>query len=175
MFLPFNFLPLYGIRHGMSEDLANYLIAVLNAASIFGRIIPGYIGDKMGRFNMMVVISFLSAVLVLALWLPSTGAGAIITFAALYGFSTGAFVSLAPALIAQISDIREFGVRSGALFAVVSFGALTGNPIAGALVSRDHGGYRGAQLFAGCTLLAGSILFLLARLRLSGRQLHTIV
>lgn len=175
MFLPFNFLPLYGIKHGMSPDLANYLIAVLNAASIFGRIIPGYVGDKMGRFNMMILVAFLSTILVLALWLPSTGAGAIVTFAGLYGFSTGAFVSLAPALIAQISDIREFGVRSGALFAVVSFGALTGNPIAGALIDHYHGGYRGAQLFAGCVLLAASILFLLARLRLAGLNLRTIV
>ncbi|KAI5814878.1 major facilitator superfamily domain-containing protein [Pyronema omphalodes] len=168
MFLPFNFLPLYGQKHGMSPDLSNYLISILNAASIFGRIIPGYIGDKIGRFNMMIFIAYLSAILVFALWIPSTGPIAIIFFAALYGFSTGAFVSLAPALVAQISDIREFGARSGALFAVVSFGALTGNPIAGAIMSKYHGGYLGAQIFAGAMLMAASTAFLLARFRLGG-------
>jgi len=156
----------------MSVDLSNYLISILNAASIFGRIIPGYIGDKIGRFNMMVIISYLSAVLVFALWTPSSGSVPIILFAALYGFSTGAFVSLAPALVAQISDIREFGVRSGALFAVVSFGALTGNPIAGALISKYDGGFRGAQFFAGAVLLGASTLFLATRWRLVGLELR---
>ncbi|KAF8250049.1 MFS general substrate transporter [Wilcoxina mikolae CBS 423.85] len=175
MFLPFNYLPLYGLRHDMSVDLANYLISILNAASIFGRIIPGYIGDKIGRFNMMVMISYLSTFLVFALWTPSTGSIPIILFAALYGFSTGAFVSLAPALVAQISDIREFGVRSGALFAVVSFGALTGNPIAGALVSKYDGGFRGAQIFAGSMLMGASALFLATRWKLAGSKLKTKV
>ena len=125
----------------MSTDLATYLLPILNAASIFGRIIPGIIADRFGRFNVMIVTTAFSAIMVLALWLPSSGNAPIIVFCALYGFSTGAFVSLGPALIAQISPIKEIGVRSGTFFLCVSVGGLTGNPIGGALVSRDHGNF----------------------------------
>lgn len=40
-------------------------------------------------------------------------------------------MSLAPALIAQISDIRQIGVRTGSMFMVVSVAALVGTPIGG--------------------------------------------
>lgn len=156
-------------------DLSNYLVSILNAASIFGRIIPGYIGDKVGRFNMMVLITYASGILVFALWIPGTGNTPTIIFAALYGFTTGAFVSLIPALTAQISDIRQIGVRNGAMFAVVSIAALTGNPIGGALVSKYNGGYMGLQIFAGSTIMAGSTAFLAARWALSGGKLKVKV
>jgi len=165
----------YAQRNGMSADMSSYLVAILNASSIFGRIIPGYIGDKVGRFNMMVLITYASGILVFALWIPGTGSVPTIFFAALYGFTTGAFVSLIPALTAQISDIREIGVRNGAMFAVVSVAALTGNPIGGALVSKYDGGYLGLQIFAGTTIVAGSTAFLAARWSLSGWKIRAKV
>ncbi len=115
MFLPFNFIILSAEYNGMGPNLAGYLLAVLNAVSIFGRTLPGFVADRLGRYNVMIVTSFLSTILVLALWLPARGNVPYILFAAFYGFSSGAFVSLAPALIAQISDIRQIGVRTGTM------------------------------------------------------------
>ena len=175
MFFPMNYITVYGMHMGMSADLANYLISILNAVSIFGRILPGYIGDKLGRFNTMVVIAALSSVLVLALWIPGTGNVPIILFACGYGFTTGAFVSLAPALIAQISDIREMGLRSGILFAVISVAGLSGNPIGGELLKRDNGGFLDAQVFCGVMLALGTVGFLLSRVSLKGWTLRVIV
>jgi MFS family permease len=116
----------------------------------------------------MIVMASFSGVIVLALWLPSSGSIPIILFSALFGFGSGAYVSLAPALIAQISDIRKIGVRTGTLFAIVSIGALCGNPIGGALISADHGGFTGLQIFSGVTMMAGTVFFFLARASLVG-------
>jgi len=44
---------------------------------------------------------------------------------------------MAPALVAQISDIRKICVRNGTLFAIISIAALIENPIAGALVAKE--------------------------------------
>lgn len=132
-------------------------------SSIFGRILPGIVADRVGRFNTMIVVNTFSAVIVLALWLPSRGNVPIIIFSALYGFSSGAFVSLAPSLVAQISDIREIGIRNGSLFAVVSIAALTGSPIGGALVTADDGGFTYLQLFCGLTMAVGCLIFLASR------------
>lgn len=133
----------------MSANLAGYLLAILNAVSIFGRTLPGFIADRVGRYNTMIVMTFMSTILVLALWLPARGNVPFILFAAFYGFTSGAFVSLAPALIAQISDIRQIGVRSGAMFMVISIAGLCGNPIGGALVAAENGNYLHLQIFCG--------------------------
>ncbi|KAI9822327.1 MAG: hypothetical protein M1827_000045 [Pycnora praestabilis] len=163
IFLPFDYVILQAQANGMSTNLSGYLLAILNALSIFGRILPGYLADRYGRFNVMIIMSYFSAIIVLAIWLPSRSNAPIIVFAALYGFGSGAFVSMTPAIIAQISDIRKIGVRNGTLFALISVGALTGNPIGGALISHDHGGFTGLQIFSGVTLAAGSTMFLVAR------------
>lgn len=117
----------------------------------------------------MVVTTFFSAILVLALWLPSRGNAPAIVFSALYGFGSGAFVSLAPACVAQISDLRQVGVRNGTFFAIISFAALTGTPIGGALVPDVlHGSYTKLQIFCGVVMIAGSTLFVLARVVVGG-------
>ncbi|KAJ5086942.1 hypothetical protein NUU61_008249 [Penicillium alfredii] len=164
MFLPFTFVITQAQRYGMSGHMSSYLIPILNAASIFGRTLPGYLADKIGRYNVMILTMYFSAILVLALWLPSRGNIPAIIFSALYGFGSGAFVSLAPAVVAQISDLREVGVRNGTFFAVISFAALTGTPIGGALAPDVlHGSYTKLQVFCGVVMIAGSTLFVLAR------------
>ena len=122
----------------------------------------------------MILTTGFSAIIVLALWLPSNGNAPIIVFAALYGFSSGAFVSLAPSLVAQISDVRQIGVRNGSLFAIVSIAALTGNPIGGALVTRDEGKFKYLQIFCGCTMVCGTLLFIAARTSQCGFKVKKI-
>ncbi|RPA98942.1 MFS general substrate transporter [Choiromyces venosus 120613-1] len=175
MFLPFNYIVVAAKKHGMSTSLANYLVSIMNGISIFGRILPGWLGDKLGRYNMMILTASVSGILVLALWLPTSGNLPNILFVCFYGFTTGAFVSLAPACLAQISDIREIGVRNGSLFAVVSIGALTGVPIGGALVDKYNGRFLGLQIFCGVSLLAGSVAWCLARGLVGGWKVTTRV
>ena len=156
LFIPFNFVTLSALSLGMDLNLSNYLLSILNAVSIFGRIMPGWAADRLGRYNVQIVMSALCAVLALAIWLPARGDAPIIVFVALYGFASGAFVSLTPAIISQISDIREMGTRTGTLFAMVSIAALVGSPIGGALVSEDGLSYTNAQIFTGVTIIAGT-------------------
>jgi MFS family permease len=56
MFLPINYIILEATYYGMRPSLAQYLVSILNAASLFGRTIPGYIADKIGRYNMMIIM-----------------------------------------------------------------------------------------------------------------------
>lgn len=163
MFLPFNYVLLQAEAAGMSETLIPYLLPILNAVSIAGRILPGIVADKLGRYNVMIFITFISAVFCLAVWIPVESTAGILVFAIVFGFSSGGYISLAPTLIAQISDIRQIGTRVGMAFAVSSFGGLTGSPIGGALVTADNGDYLGLQLFCGFAMLAGVIFIVVAR------------
>lgn len=113
-------------------------------------------------------MAYFSAVVVLALWLPSTSNAPVIIFAVLYGFSSGSIVSLIPALVAQISDIRKIGVRNGTLFAIISVAALVGSPIGGALIAQANGSFLHLQIFCGVMLIVASTVFGLARYTLAG-------
>ncbi|KAK9243317.1 major facilitator superfamily domain-containing protein [Lipomyces tetrasporus] len=160
LFIPIGYIPSHAVAHGFSDSLSLYLVSILNAASVFGRILPGILADKFGRYNIYFGACLASGALTLALWLPATGHVPIILFAALFGFFSGASVSVWPALVAEISPIREIGARIGAVSAVASFAALSGMPIAGAIVTHDDGKYWGAAVFAGVSLaLGGTIVY----------------
>lgn len=175
LFLPLNFIIAQASASGMSTHLVGYLPAIVNATSLFGRILPGYVADHVGRFNIMILTSYLSAILVLANWLPAHTNSVIITFGALFGFASGSFMSMVPALIAQISDVHTIGVRNGTLFAIVSAAVLFGNPVGGALITHHAGNFWGLQIFSGIMMAAGSTLFVAARVKLAGWAWRTKV
>ncbi|KAI0506399.1 monocarboxylate permease-like protein [Xylaria bambusicola] len=163
LYLPFNYLNIQAQQQGISPSLIPYILPIVNAVSVPGRIIPGILADRLGRFNMMIIIATLSGVITLALWVPGHTTGTTLAFGAVYGFTSGAFISLAPAVIAQISDIRQIGARSGVLLFISSLGALTGSPIGGAIVTAEHGEYLGLKLFTGIAILLAGVFVLLAR------------
>lgn len=67
------------------------------------------------------------------------------------------------------------GVRNGTFFAVISFAALTGTPIGGALVPDVlHGDYTHLQIFCGVVMIAGASLFVLARGVIGGFKLNKV-
>lgn len=95
--------------------------------------------------------------------------GVYIAFAVLYGFTSGAFVGMVPALLGQISlDVRKIGVRQGVLFTCISLASLTGSPIAGAIMSQQQGAYWGLQVFAGGMVVVSALFFIATRVKLVG-------
>ncbi|KAI0012626.1 major facilitator superfamily domain-containing protein [Xylariaceae sp. FL0662B] len=167
-FLPFNFIIVQAKEAGMPINLTTYLVSIINAASIFGRILPAHLGDVYGVFNVCILFTAFSGVISLALWLPAATTAPIIVFAVLYGFASGLTLAIIPALVASISDIQKLGFRVGTLYAFSSFGALFGSPIAGAIVTSQDGGYSGLKIFCGITLLAGAAFIIFSRIKLVG-------
>lgn len=60
MFIPLNYLTVFARHHGMSRDLANYLVSILNGVSVIGRILPSYFADKIGRYNVSSCAQYMS-------------------------------------------------------------------------------------------------------------------
>lgn len=111
----------------------------------------------------MILTTSLSSILVLALWIPARSQALTIVFSILFGFTSGTFVSMTPALIQQLSSVQEIGIRMGTSFSIISIAALTGNPIAGALIDRNAGGYLYLKLFCGIAMGVGCSLLVAAR------------
>lgn len=170
IYIPIDYLPVQALDAGMDPNLVQYLLSILNAASLFGRLFSGIMGDRIGRFNMFTVVGALTGLWVLALWIPSSSTGGIISFATLFGFCSGAYVSLVPALVAQISPLREIGLRMGILFFVGSIPGLVTNPISGAILGQDKN-WVGVKVFAGVFCLAGTLMVFTSRIHHTGWKL----
>ncbi|KAI2631497.1 MFS general substrate transporter [Hypomontagnella submonticulosa] len=163
MFLPFNYIELQARQQGIDPAIIPYLLPIINAVSIPGRILPGFLGDRFGRFNVMIFISGLSGIITLALWVPGKSTATTIVYGAVFGFASGGFISLLPAVVAQISDIREIGTRSGIAFFTSALGALTGSPIGGAIVNSNGGSFLGLQIFCGVVMSTAMLWFVGSR------------
>ncbi|GIC93061.1 uncharacterized protein Aud_009540 [Aspergillus udagawae] len=173
LFIPFDYIVVEAIHYGMSSRVAWSLVPILNGASFFGRTVPNYIADKVGRFIVMLVMTSLSAILVLALWLPARGNVALITFAALFGITSGAIIGLGPVLIVSISPMSESGYRMGTVLAFAAVGTLTSPPIGGAIAADSGGSYTYTCVFSGVSFILGTIGLAALRVRLSGWGLTT--
>ena len=162
VFLPITYLPSAALTagHGLSSQTSLRLIALLNAGSVPGRALPNYLSDHLGRFNVMITTALACTVLIFCVWLPPTALdvtseASLTVFAVLFGFWSGAAISLTPVCVAQVSDVGEVGRRVGTTFSISSFGALVGVPIGGAIVDGSGGGYLWLVVFAGgCYVLA---------------------
>ncbi|KAM5497547.1 hypothetical protein McanMca71_007299 [Microsporum canis] len=168
MFIPFNYIVVSAIHYGMPQSLAYSLVPVLNGASFIGRTVPNYLGDRVGRFNVMIVMTLFSTILVLALWLPGRSTGAIFAFAALFGISSGAGIGLGLPLIAHVSPMKEFGFRMGMVVSIASIAMLTSPPIGGAIVARDGGSFTYPCVFSGVNFLISVAGYTALRIRLGG-------
>lgn len=106
----------------MSANTAFYVLAVLNAGGILGRVAPAGLSDALGRFNVLVPAAAGAGLVTLVIWpFVGHGLGGIMGYAAVYGFFSGAFNALIVPCIAQISDIKQIGTRIGMLYSILSF------------------------------------------------------
>lgn len=156
------YLTSYAVAQGKSLQFSYSLLAVLNASGMIGRIVPGFVSDRFGRFNTLIVTVFFAWLTIFAIWLPfgHSSAGLLI-FAVLHGFSNGGIMMLGSVCTGQICETKDFGKRYGILYFFTSFGFLLGIPISGSLIRGSD--YTYLVIFSGCLYVASMLSVLLAR------------
>lgn len=175
LFTPISYLTDYALASGISSAYSYDLIAVLNAGSIFGRWLPGYCADKLGRFNTMIVTVLLCIVATFGLWLPAHGNVALVTvYAVVFGFASGSNISLTPICVGQLCETKEFGRYYATSYTIVSLGSLSGLPIAGALISATGGRYWAVIVFTGLCYIAAFASFSSVRIMRVGWDVRRI-
>ncbi|RAL12851.1 MCT family MFS transporter [Aspergillus homomorphus CBS 101889] len=172
IYIPTDYVETSAISDGMSLDLAQYVVPMVNAGSIIGRMAAGFLSDAVGTYNIFLLVGAVTGILILGLWIPAATDAENITFAVLYGITSGAYFSLPAALVAKLAPLPEIGYWTGVLYLFSSIGGLTTNPIAGAILALDHGSYTGMKIFSGLLLLAGTMLVLVTRIRQTGWVFH---
>ncbi|KAI8295507.1 MFS transporter asaE [Colletotrichum sp. SAR11_240] len=164
VFIPYTYICSYAIHEGMGLQKSLLLNALLNAGAIPGRALPGYVADRFGPFNVMCVTALVCSTFIFALWMTAQGGEAATTaFAILFGFWSGAAISLTPVCIGRVCETKDYGKRSGTAFSISSIAALVGVPFAGAILQWCDGAYYGVIIFAGGLYVLALVAFIIAR------------
>ncbi|KAL2842425.1 putative monocarboxylate transporter, partial [Aspergillus pseudoustus] len=93
LYTPMFYISDYALEHGMSSQMALYQVAIFNAPSFFGRIIPNFTGDKVGRFNI-TILTYAACAILLFCWTAASSNAAIMVWISVFGFFSGAAFSL---------------------------------------------------------------------------------
>ncbi|KAK1760389.1 major facilitator superfamily domain-containing protein [Echria macrotheca] len=166
LYIPFFYVEKYALNIGVSSDLAFYMLIIINAASLPGRLI-GMVADKIGNMTVIIPAVFFSGVATLA-WIPADTQSKLIGVSFLLGIASGAIQAVVPGTVVLLCpDLSKLGTNIGMTLGASGFGLLIGSPIAGAIIdsqsSRAGTVYWGAFVFAGVLVVAGS--FMMAAVR----------
>lgn len=169
---PFALTPYAQISLGADADYAFYLLAIMNAGSFAGRILPAYFSQIRGIGPAWVLVagSLSLGVLVLS-WITIRTIVGITIWAILTGFMSGITVSMPNAVLPKLSNPTVLGARSGMMWAFVSIAALIGAPIAGKLINTGFVDYRNGQLFSGISICAGAALLCVPAVHITHKRL----
>ena len=63
-------------------------VTILNAGSVFGRLLPNFFADRFGVYNMLLPCLYISSALIFAI-LGITNLAGVVVFGLLYGFWSG--------------------------------------------------------------------------------------
>ncbi|KAJ7447112.1 MFS general substrate transporter [Mycena galericulata] len=167
LLIPYFYLQLFSFVQGINADFLTWTIPILNAGAFAGRLVPSFFADVYGPLNILLPCGFISGALVWALLGVRNIAG-MTFFALIYGFTSGAFLSLASPAVAAFStspSMDDVGLRIGISAVFIGLALLAGNPIAGALLGSSPLSFTWWRplLFGSVVMITGSTLILYAR------------
>ncbi|KAI0804707.1 major facilitator superfamily domain-containing protein [Irpex lacteus] len=162
-YFPLFYLQLSGITHGVDQTLVFYSIAIMNAANFVGRVLPNQFAHRLGVHNQMIVAAAICGALAIA-FIGMKNAAGVVLIALIYGFASGAYVSLLAPMLAGLSpNVQEMGNRMGTCFALGGLATFIGPPIMGALLGSSNYQWYKPSLFSGICVLVGVLFMIVAR------------
>lgn len=141
---------------------AYYLVSIINAGGLLGRLIPNFLADKFKSGPVLTqALAAIACGALAAGWthIKTSFAGLVVWLVA-YGFLSGTVISLIPAGAATLTqDMSRLGGKLGVVFGANAFASLIGNPVAGAILRGTHAAWTGLGIYCAVfNLVGGGIL-----------------
>ena len=127
----------FAIGQGIpSTVLATFGLVIGALGNVSGRILSGWLSDRMGRLNTLRVVLIVSCVAMPALyWVGARVAGLYLLIFIVY-FCYGAQASVNPATASDFWGTRHAGANFGLLFTAWGFAGILGPTLGGALFDK---------------------------------------
>ena len=137
-------------------DKAFILVMVVAIFNTCGRFLSGFVSDRIGRTNTMILAFVLQAINMFVFVRYNTPA-LLLFGSAFTGLCYGTIFTLFPATTADFYGVRNLGVNYGSLFTAFGVAGVTGSVLGGRV--RDvFGSYTYAFTICGIMLLVGAAL-----------------
>lgn len=88
-FIPLLWIPSYAASIGAKKPDGAAIVAIMNAITIPGQMLSGYISDRMSTRMAVVAATTIAAVSCVTLWGFGTSEGLLVTFAVVWGLTGG--------------------------------------------------------------------------------------
>ena len=161
----------YPFNKGLADSsLSFYMVAIFNAASTFGRIVPNAVSDKIGPFNTVTPCAILTGVVLYCMTSVRHMADDIV-LTVLIGFFSGVFIAMPPVCFAALTpDRSKLGTRVGMGFGIViAISMLIGGPVGGAILGAEEPlNWVGCWVYAGTFTVVSGFMYAAVRVMRSG-------
>ncbi|KAJ1731850.1 hypothetical protein LPJ61_002331 [Coemansia biformis] len=153
---------------GGSLQDGSRLLLVLNAGNVVGRILAGFIADRFGSINTLVLSLLLTAALELPLWMLACSLAQLYVLCVLYGLVSSTFISLNPVIVAAHFSSSPLSSVMGMTNLFSGLGGLLGNLSQGAIFDAygKHMHLTGTIIFSGVSILVSAVVALALRAHL---------
>jgi OFA family oxalate/formate antiporter-like MFS transporter len=136
-------------------------VAMLAIFNTLGRLVSGFLSDRIGRPRTMVLAFVLQAINMLTFEYYTTPA-LLVFGSAVAGLCYGTIFTLMPAATADFYGMRNLGVNYGLVFTAFGVAGVTG-PILGGRICDLTGSYAMSYTMSAVMLLAAALLAVLTR------------
>lgn len=136
-------------------------VAMLAIFNTLGRLVSGFLSDRIGRPRTMVVAFVLQALNMMA-FVHYTSPALLVFGSAFAGLCYGTIFTLMPAATADFYGVRHLGVNYGLVFTAFGVAGVTG-PILGGKICDITGSYAMSYSLSAVMLLVAALLALTTR------------
>jgi sugar phosphate permease len=152
------------VEQGFSNQLASTILGSAVGVSILGRIITGYLSDKMPVKYVAVLFFLLHTAGLLVLILPTTPIS-LLAFIAIFGLAMGGLFVLEPLVIREYFGLGSFGAIYGGLWAFETLGWAAGPYVTGYIFDMTGNYNLAFIIFISVSLLAAALMMIVRRPR----------
>ncbi|SPO05433.1 related to monocarboxylate transporter [Cephalotrichum gorgonifer] len=115
---------------GLDSSQASMIPALFMLGQAIGRPGIGWLSDRFGRLNITLLMTFMTGVLSLAVWVNATSFGVLIFFALVVGLSAGVFwVNAAPVMV-EVIGLENLASGLSILWVAMAIPSTFSEPIA---------------------------------------------
>lgn len=155
-FMVIPFAKTIAIDGGLSADIATVGVMVISFFNSLGRLFWGWISDKIGRKNTVLVLLLISGIFIP--FVIAAKAYMVFVVIAIVAFSYGGFLGVFPSLTADFFGIKNIGANYGTVLLGFGFGSVAFTYIAGFF--RDANRFSTALIIASAVSILGAVMFL---------------
>ncbi|KAI8136872.1 major facilitator superfamily domain-containing protein [Fennellomyces sp. T-0311] len=169
-FIPYFFVPSHATYLGLADSQGSSMIAVSAATNAIGRVVSGYVADRMGPVNTNILFLIISGLSSFLIWGFAYTYSTLMAFMAIFGFFCGSYFALLSPITASLLGMAKFPSGLSLILlgnAVAVLGPNIASAIEGAVEGVISEPFFTYKMFSGVAYILGALVMFWLKLSMS--------